>query len=151
LSEDLGIAIDEVYPTYLTLHLIEDDWSVYSCPNVSCNHYDVDSRGNIGFARRYGKNNVTLLRCRTCTKAFSGNSGTPLFRLRLSYQKFYQMLTSLVRCGSIRGKADVARVSKNTVLRVTRVTGMRTEFNDYMLRNPKMSQAQCDEFWGCVK
>lgn len=117
-----------------------------------CNDYGVKGRGNIRLERRYGKNKVALLRCRTCKKTFSENRGTPFFRLRLPYEKVYRILTSLVRCGSIRGTADVVNVSKNTVERILKLAGKHTkEFNDFMLRNLQMNQVQCDEFWTYIR
>lgn len=129
-----------------------DDYSNYACPNRDCRNYGVKGKGNIRFERSYGRNKVALLRCRTCKKTFSENRGTPFFQLRLSYEKLYQILTSLVRCGSIRGTADVVGVSKNTVLRITKTAGehMR-EFNDFMLRDLKMSQTQLDEVWTFIR
>ena len=85
-------------------------------------------------------------------KAIEENRGTPFFRLRLPYEKLYRILASLVRCGSIRGTADVVGVNKNTVERVVKLAGRHTKrFNDFMLRNLKLTQAQCDEFWTYVK
>ncbi|MDV3277886.1 MAG: hypothetical protein LYZ69_05405 [Nitrososphaerales archaeon] len=124
------------------------DWSGYSCPNASCRDHGVAGRGNIRLERRYGRNSVALLRCKTCMKTFSENRGTPLFRLRLPYEKFREVLTSLVRCGSIRGTADTVGVNKNTVERIVKLAGKHMKrFNDFMLRNLRMSQVQCDEFW----
>jgi hypothetical protein len=128
--------------------LMEKDWSGYSCPNKGCRDHDATGRGNIRLERYYGRNEVALLRCRTCTKTFSENRGTPLFKLRLPYEKLKQVLTSLVRGGSIRGTADTVGVNKNTVERMVKIAGKHMkEFNDFMLRNLRMSQAQCDEFW----
>ncbi len=124
----------------------DDDWSDHSCPNSRCTDYSEKGRGNIRLERWYGMNHVALLRCRTCKKTFSESRGTPFFELRLPYEKLYRILTSLVRCGSIRGTADTVGVDKNTVLRILRVAGVKMkEFNEFMLRNLRMNQAQCDE------
>ena len=125
-----------------------DDWSSFSCPNKACSEYGVKGKGNIRLKQRYGRNNVAELICRTCGKTFSENRDTPFFKLRLPYEKLYQILTSLVRCGSIRGTADTVGVNKNTVERIVKLTGAHMkEFNDFMLRNLRMTQVQCDEFW----
>lgn len=130
----------------------DDDWSEYACPNRSCENHGVKGRGNIRLERRYGKNQVALLRCRTCKDTFSENRDTPFFRLRMSYDRLYQMLTMLVECGSIRGTARALHASKKTVERVVEVAGKHMkEFNGVMLGNLRMSQAQCDEFWTYVK
>jgi hypothetical protein len=43
-------------------------------------------------------------------------------------------------------------VNKNTVLRITKLAGKHMkEFNDLMLLDLEMSQAQCDEFWTFVR
>jgi transposase-like protein len=131
----------------------DGDWSGYPCPNSRCADHGKKGGGgnNVRLERRYGMNHVALLRCRTCRKTFSENRGTPFFELRLPYEKLYRVLTSLVRCGSIRGTADTVGVDKNTVLRILRVAGEKMkEFNEFMLRNLKMNQAQCDEFWTFV-
>jgi transposase-like protein len=130
----------------------EKDWSEYPCLNIECPDYGETGEGNkVRFERRYGVNRVALLRCRTCKETFSEYRGTPFFGLKLPYDKLYQVLTSLVRCGSIRGTADTVGVDKNTVLRILRVAGEKMkEFNEFMLRNLKMDQAQCDEFWTFV-
>lgn len=130
----------------------DDDWTEHACTNKDCRDYGVRGRGNIRFERRYGKNDVVLLRCRTCKGTFSENRGTPFFQLRMSYDRLYQMLTMLVECGSIRGTARALHASKKTVERVIEVAGKHMkEFNDVMLRNLRMDQAQCDEFWTYVK
>lgn len=129
-----------------------DDWSDFECLNRACPDYGIRGRGNIRLKQRYGKNSVAELLCKTCGKTFSENRGTPLFQLRLPYEKLYRILTSLVRCGSIRGTADTVGVNKNTVLRITKLAGKHMkEFNDLMLRNLQMNQAQCDEFWTYIK
>ncbi len=131
---------------------MEVDCSDYSCPNKRCRDYGVKGKGNIRLERKYGRNNVVLLRCRACRKTFSENRGTLFFKLRLPYEKLYQVLTSLVRCGSIRGTADTVGVNKNTVERIVKLAGRQIkEFNDFMLRDLKMSQAQCDEFWTYIR
>lgn len=84
----------------------ETDWSGYSCQNASCKDHEVAGKGNIRLERRYGRNGVAFIRCKTCMKTFSENRGTSLFRLRFSYEKFREALSSLVRCRSIRGPAD---------------------------------------------
>jgi transposase-like protein len=130
----------------------EDNWSNYSCPNEACADYGAKVGGNIRLERRYGTNDVELLRCRTCKKTFSENRGTPFFRLRLPHDKLYEMLTSLARGGGIRGTADVVSVNRNTVERITKTSGQQAEkFNDFMLRNLKMDQVKCYEFWTYVK
>ncbi len=129
-----------------------DDWSGYSCPNPECRDHGAKGKGNIRFDKTYGKNDVALLRCRTCMKTFSQNRGTPFWGLRMSYERLYQILDMLVECGSIRGTARVLKASKKTVERVIKVAGEHMkEFNDLMLRSLSMSQAQCDEFWTYVK
>ena len=132
----------------------DNEWSEYACPNSHCTDHGKKGGGNnnnVRLERRYGMNQVALLRCRTCKKTFSENRGTPFFELRLPYEKLYQVLTALVRCGSIRGTADTVGVDKNTVMRIIRVAGEKMkEFNEFMLRNLKMDQVQCDEFWTFV-
>jgi len=129
-----------------------EDWSYFSCPNRACPEYGVKGEGNIRLKQRYGRNNVAELICRTCGKTFSENRGTPFFKLRLPYVKLYQILTSLVRCGSIRGTADTVGVNKNTVERIVMLAGAHMEgFNDFMLRDLKMAQVQCDEFWTYIR
>ena len=130
----------------------EAEWSRYSCSNKGCKDYSVSGKGNIRLERYYGRNGVALLRCKTCRKTFSENRGTPLFRLRLPYEKLREVLTSLVRCGSIRGTADTVGVNKNTVERIVKLAGAQMKrFNDFMLRDLRMNQAQCDEFWTYIK
>lgn len=131
---------------------MEDGRPDYSCPNEACADYGARSGGNIRLERRYGTNGVALLRCRTCNKAFSENRGTPFFRLRLPYDKLYEVLTPLARGGGIRGTADVVGVNKDTVERITKASGQQAgKFNGFVLRNLRMDQAQCDEFWTYVR
>jgi transposase-like protein len=129
-----------------------NDWSEHACPNEDCKDSGAEGKGNVRLERRYGKNRVALLRCRTCRKTFSENRGTPFSGLRMSYHRLYQILTMLVECGSIRGTARALHASKKTVERVVEVAGKHMrEFDDVMLRNLEMDQAQCDEFWTYVK
>jgi hypothetical protein len=56
-------------------------------------------------------------------RAFSENRGQPFFKLRISYEQLYRILTTLVQCGSARGTAKASGVSVNTVLRIIRIAG----------------------------
>jgi len=128
------------------------DYSRFCCLNESCPDFEKFDKGNITLKERYGKDNVALLVCRTCRKTFSERHGTPLFKCRVGEKKFITVLKTLAQGGSIRGAADVAGVDKNTVLRIIRVVGEHArEFNDFMLRDLKLSQIQVDEIWTYIK
>jgi len=56
-------------------------------------------------------------------KTFSDNKDTAFFRLRLPCEKLREVLTSLVRCGSVWGAADTVGLNKNTVGMMVKLAG----------------------------
>src|SRR5207245_11165084 len=88
---------------------VVEDWSQYACPNARCKDRGVKGKGNVRLERRYGKNSVALLRCRTCKGTFSENRGTPFFGLRIRYDKLYQILTMLVEGAGLTGTSRAVK------------------------------------------
>jgi len=128
------------------------EFSEFCCPNKACRDHGRYGLGNIALKERYGRKGTALLLCKTCRKTFSENRGTPFFKLRLSYDQLYQILTTLAQCGSVRGTAKIVGVNVKAVLRIIKVIGAHAEaFNDFMLQKLGMNQVQADEIWTYIK
>jgi|GEM_PF-6169480 transposase-like protein len=102
------------------------DYDNWCCPNGACRDHGRYGLGNITLKERYGRGG--RLRCSFCAgpaerQGLLREQGQPFFKLRISYEQLYQILTILVQCGSVRGTAKASGVSVNTVLRIIRIAG----------------------------
>jgi len=64
----------------MAMHSI--DVSRYWCPNRECPDYGKKGKGNIVPKEKYGKKDLWLLKCKTCTRCFSETRGALGFKIK---------------------------------------------------------------------
>lgn len=97
---------------------------------------------------RYGKQNTELLRCKTCKRTFSENSGTPFFGLHTPKETVLRSMAMLVEKGSIRGTARAMGVDKDSVVIWLKRDGEHCDkVTGYLSQDLNLSQVQIDEIW----
>ena len=123
------------------------------CPNIDCEYYGLQNRGNIAIRGKYGKNkDKELLYCRTCGKRFASTRATAFFGLHLSDDKIVQIIHHAVEGVGVRATSRLLGINKDTVNRVILRAGEHCEIVlSNLLRSLKLKEAQLDELWAFVK
>jgi len=131
---------------------MELNLSQHFCPNPECEQYGQKGLGNITTSTTFGKQNIRLLRCKTCNKRFSERHSTVFSGLHLEEQVVTEILLCLAEGMSIRGCARVKRVNKDTVQRVLeRARQHCAKVLSDLLTDLSLSECQLDELWSFIK
>lgn len=126
--------------------------SAFWCWHEGCPDYGKKGAGNIVFKERYGKNNIALLRCKTCGHCFSENRGTPFFGLTTPWEEVARTLALLPEKGSIRGVARATGHDKNAICNWLNLAGSHCkEVTEYYLNELHLDRVQVDEIWSYIK
>ena len=104
-----------------------DDLTLFCCQNQHCPDFGKRDHGNLSVCMRYGKHRRRLLYCKTCKARFSERKGTPLFDSRLSEDKVVSLLEHLAEGCGVRQTGRLCGVSKDTVVRYSRLAGDHAE------------------------
>ncbi len=128
------------------------DLSQHFCPNSNCTDYGLKGLGNIATSTTFGKNNIQLLRCKTCNKRFSERHDTVFSGLHLDEKTVVEILLCLAEGMSIRGCARVKSVNKDTVQRILERARQHCikVLND-LLKDLHLTECQLDELWSFIK
>jgi transposase-like protein len=130
----------------------EMDLSKYWCWNKDCPDHGKIGQGNIVFKERYGKQNRTLLRCKTCNHCFSETRGTAFFHLDTSQDEVLRTLAMIPEKGGIRATARATGHDKNAICRWINIAGAHCrEVTDYFLHDLNLTRVQVDEIWSYIK
>jgi transposase-like protein len=128
------------------------DLSHQSCPNPNCHDYGIQGSGNITTSTRFGKQNIRLLRCKTCNHRFSERHHTVFSGLRLEEQTITEILLCLAEGVSLRGCARIKGVDKDTVQRILERAGQHCEkVLKELLKDLNLTECQLDELWSFIK
>ncbi|MDW7680227.1 MAG: helix-turn-helix domain-containing protein [bacterium] len=131
---------------------MELDLSQHFCPNPECQHHGIKGLGNITTSTTFGKNNIRLLRCKTCNKRFSERHSTVFSGLHLDEKTITEILLCLAEGMSIRGCARVKTVNKDTVQRVLeRARQHCIKVLSELLKDLHLTECQLDELWSFIK
>lgn len=115
-------------------------------------HYGKEDLGNIVCYGQYGKNNVRLLRCRTCRHRFSERHNTVFFGLHTDEKTAKKIFRSLAECNGIRATARIVGVDKMTVQRIFTKAGMHCErVLNQLMKDLHIEECQLDELWSFIK
>jgi transposase-like protein len=126
--------------------------SEFWCWHKGCPDYGKKGIGNIVLKERYGKNDIALLRCRTCGHSFSESRGTPFFNLNTSMEEVLRTLALLPEKGSIRGVARATGHDKNAICRWLDLAGSHCkDVTEYYLNELHLNRVQVDEIWSYIK
>jgi hypothetical protein len=93
----------------------------FSCQNRMCPDFGKAGAGNIALYTRYGRKQVRLLICNTCSKTFSELKGSPFWDSRLDWDTIEKIYRTLLEGHGIRATARMHNLSKNTVKRYLRL------------------------------
>lgn len=129
------------------------DYSQYFCHNEDCEDYGIRGKGNIGFAKHYGKDKERyLLKCKTCKKTFAETKGTPFFGLHNDPEKVVRALQLLVEGNGVRGTARILGVDKDTIGSWVKKAGEHCDIlRNCLIKDLQMEQVQADEIWTFVQ
>ncbi len=128
------------------------DTSQFCCPNEECSDYGKRGKGNIVCNRRYGKQRTQLLKCKSCSKSFSENRGTPFFNLRTPKEEVVGALKTLVERGSLRGTARATGYKKDTIASWQKRAGEHADaLREYLLHELHLDRVEVDELYIFVK
>jgi len=131
---------------------MELDLSQHFCPNPDCIDYGQKGLGNITTSTTFGKQQIQLLRCKTCNKRFSERHNTVFSGLRLDEKTVTEILLGLAEGLSIRACARVKGVNKDTVQRVLeRARHHCNKVLTELLQDLHLTECQMDELWSFIK
>lgn len=128
------------------------DLATLSCVNVECQHFGRPEQGNLIIRKRYGKDRLRLLRCRSCQEEFSERRGTALFNTKVSEAKASDIIDHLDEGCSVRSTARLTKSAKETVARLLKVSGRHAQrFHDQQVQDLRPQAVQVDEQWSFCK
>ena len=131
---------------------MELDFSKHFCPNSDCKHHGVKGVGNIVTSTKFGKNNIRLLRCKSCNTRFSERNNTVFSGLHLDEKTITEILLCLAEGVSIRGCARIKSVDKDTVQRILERARLHCKkVITELLKDLNLTECQLDELWSFVK
>ena len=128
------------------------DLATLSCVNVECQHFGRPKPGNLTIRKRYGKDRLRLLRCRSCQEEFSERRGTALFNTKVPEAKATEIIDHLDEGCSVRSTARLTKAAKETVARLLKVSGRHAQrFHDQQVNDLTPRAIQFDEQWSFCK
>ena len=105
-----------------------DTLSRFCCQNIDCSDYGKRGGENLSICFRHGTHDqFRMLYCSTCKDRFSERKGTPLFGGHLPVEKAISILKHLAEGCGVRKTGRLVGVSKNTVLRYSRLAGRHAQ------------------------
>jgi len=127
--------------------------SEFCCINQECPEHG--KRGGIDLVvhQTYRKSDpIRLLECKVCGIMFSERAHTALSGCRLPKDKIISILHHLAEgCGQ-RRICRLLGVSRDTVIRLTRIAGNHAKaLHDELVNGVRISEAQADEKWSFVE
>ncbi len=100
-----------------------DDLASFCCLNPDCPEHGKRNAGNLSVCDHYGQHQRRMLYCNACKKRFSERQGTPLFDARLPPDKVVAILRHIAEGTGVRKTARLLGVSKDTVVRYSKLAG----------------------------
>src|SRR5712691_9728997 len=95
------------------------------CINQECKQYGKKGRDNLRVRKEYGQDQIRYIRCGSCGAEFSERKGTALFNSKIAESKSVSIIEHLDRKNGVVATAELVKVAKDTVSRLSRVTGQR--------------------------
>lgn len=121
------------------------------CVNEKCKLYGQKAKENLKVRKIYGKDKVRYLKCRSCQEEFSERKGTALFNSKITESKAVSIIEHLDRKNGVLATSELVKVSKDTVSRLSRVTGrVFSELHNVMVQNIRPKALQFDEKWAFI-
>lgn len=132
---------------------LERPLSDFCCLNENCPEHGKKNAGNIRIEKVYGKNkDIRLLVCKVCKKTFSERKNTSLFNSKLPKEKVTNIIHHLAEGVGIRKTSRLTKVSKDTVLRYSKISGEHSKsIHDELVRDLEVEEVELDEKWNFVE
>lgn len=128
------------------------DLTTLACVNPECQQFRQSGQGHLVIRKIYGRDRIRLLRCRTCCEEFSERRGSALFNTKLPESTAEDVINHLGEGCSVRATARLAKVCKETVARLLRVSGRHAErLHNEHVRDLRPMALEFDEQWSFVK
>lgn len=118
------------------------------CVNERCKEYGKRGKENLIVRKVYGKDQIRYLRCSSCGEEFSERKGTALYKSKIPESKAVSIIEHLDRKNGVVATAELVKVAKDTVSRLSRVTGeVFSTIHDAMVKNISPIALEFDEKW----
>ena len=122
-----------------------------SCPNNDCRDYNKMGLRNI---IRSGKqaNGTQRYKCTSCKITFARTTNTPFFHKHLTKKEIIQICKMFSEKTSFRAIARITEHHRDTICSIADVVAKHCKkFNDYFVKDLKLSIIEVDEMWSFVK
>ncbi len=121
------------------------------CANAECKSHECQRGQGLRIQYWRGGGTIRYLRCDDCGAGFSERKGTPLFNLRISEEKAYEILEHLAEGCGVRRTARLCKVKTRTVSRLLERCGQHFRlWHDKFVKGLSVYEAQMDEKWSFV-
>ena len=118
------------------------------CVNERCKQYGERGKENLIVRKVYGEDEIRYLRCRSCGVEFSERKGTALYNSKIAESKAVSIIEHLDRKNGVVATAELVKVAKDTVSRLSRVTGeVFSSLHDAMVKDISPTALEFDEKW----
>lgn len=118
------------------------------CANEKCKEYGQRGKGNLIVRKVYGEDKIRYLRCNKCGIEFSERKGTALYNSKIPESKAVSIIEHLDRKNGVVATAELVKVAKDTVSRLSRVTGeVFSLLHDAVVRGISPIALEFDEKW----
>ena len=104
-----------------------DDLATFCCHNTACPDFGKRAAGNLSVCDHYGQHQRRILYCKSCKYRFYERQGTPLFDSRLPPATVVAILKHIAEGTGVRKTARLLGVSKNTVVRYSKLAGQHAK------------------------
>jgi len=114
-----------------------------------CKQHDIKNAVYIN--KRYGKGNISYMKCPICDHIFSSKQGTALYRSHVADKQYCQIITALAEGTGIRATSRIFGIDKDTVLRLLKDAAEHCrKVSRHFLKDIHIKECQIDELWSFV-
>ena len=120
------------------------------CLNEACEDYQKVHHGNM---IKYGKTDKGVRRyfCKTCRKSFTETKGTMFYRCRHTEEEIVECMSMLGDRNSLAAIHRIKGIKEETVCQwLERASAHINQFEEYSVKNHKLSRVQLDALWTYV-
>lgn len=121
------------------------------CSNNKCISFNKSGLRNI---IRFGKqpNGVQRYRCTDCNRTFARTLNTPFFHKHLEKKEIIRICRLLAEKNGFRAIARSTKHHLDTVRDIASIVAAHCKkFNDYFIKELKLTPVEVDEMWSFVK
>jgi transposase-like protein len=122
-----------------------------ACPNKTCKTYNKLGLRNI---IRFGSqpNRTQRYKCTDCKRTFARTINTPFFHKHLKKEEIIRICKLLSEKTSFRAIARITDHHLDTIRAIATAIALHCKkFNEYFIKELKLSSIEVDEMWSFVK